>query len=346
MFALRFITGARSPVTVTGGTKYYTPLSTPVLEEQTPASSHQSTIASIDSAAPPVTEPISIPEPEPQTLQNPASLHSPPSGTEVSLTPETPIDQLTERDRPIIASELIATPEQTKSIPKTEACVAAITGIFSSISFSQNTPTTLPTSSDIEQEEVKKQDTSNQNNGTHQLLLQSSIPDAPSQELTVSDTMPQSAANVAPAPGGMTDKQMSNIAKAEGKHAKALSKVIQNEVKADAKLLSMAMKDLTNLQKIETKAISNEAAALKAHTQAVKSENKINRAYLDAKAKWEIAAAELAAKTEQLESCRRHSQEQTAALKAKTKEVEDLRTRKATDDRERQTKLAALSQAG
>ncbi|KAG9033394.1 hypothetical protein FRB95_014842 [Tulasnella sp. JGI-2019a] len=142
---------------------------------------------------------------------------------------------------------------------------------------------------------------------------------------------------------GLTEQQVAMIVKAEGKDAKNYSKILKNEAKAQAKLHEMAMKELTNLQKIEKTAITNEAAAIKAHAQVVKSGDKANRAYLDAKAKWEIAAAELSSKTEKLEAARRHSQEQTALLKEKTKEVEQLRMRKATDDRERLMKLSTLA---
>ncbi|KAG9073555.1 hypothetical protein FS749_015003 [Ceratobasidium sp. UAMH 11750] len=64
--------------------------------------------------------------------------------------------------------------------------------------------------------------------------------------------------------------------------------------------------------------------------------------YLAAKAAWEKAAADLKSKNEMLDSTKEHARIQTELLQEKSKEVDQLRTQKATDDRERQAKLLAL----
>jgi len=122
-----------------------------------------------------------------------------------------------------------------------------------------------------------------------------------------------------------------------------MSKIIKSEAKAEDKLLKNAMKDLHEVQKIQKRAVNDESSALKAHSKAVKLEHKLNKAYLDAKAKYENAAANLNAKTEKLEAVRQHAQQQTALLHVRSQEVDQLRTQKATDDRERQAKLAVLN---
>lgn len=54
--------------------------------------------------------------------------------------------------------------------------------------------------------------------------------------------------------------------------------------------------------------------------------------YLDAKAKWEVADADLKAKTEEVEAVKAHLKQQTELLQEKSKEVEAFRERKSTDD--------------
>lgn len=95
----------------------------------------------------------------------------------------------------------------------------------------------------------------------------------------------------------------------------------------------------------------SKASAVKSHSEALRNENSTNKAsqknsillphdsyayvlqtYIDARAKWEMAQADLSAKAEKLEAITKHAQEQTALLKSKTLEVEHLREQKAMDD--------------
>ncbi|KAG8899699.1 hypothetical protein FRB99_006493 [Tulasnella sp. 403] len=137
-------------------------------------------------------------------------------------------------------------------------------------------------------------------------------------------------------------EEKSKIMKAEAKDAKKLAKIIKNEAKTEDKLLKTAIKELGQIQKVQKQAANDEAVALAAHAKTAKAEQKLNRAFLDAKGKHETALLELQNKAEKLEAVRLHAQQQTELLQDKLKEVEKLRAQKATDDREREAKLVAL----
>ncbi|CAE6505306.1 unnamed protein product, partial [Rhizoctonia solani] len=146
----------------------------------------------------------------------------------------------------------------------------------------------------------------------------------------------------ATAENGLSQSVVQKITTAELKDAKRVSKILKNEQKAEDKSMKMAIKELDKLASIQRQASKDESAALGAHNKAVKAEHKLNMKYLAAKAAWERAAADLKSKAEMLESTKEHARVQTELLQAKTKEVDQLRTQKATDDRERQAKLLAL----
>ncbi|CUA68437.1 hypothetical protein RSOLAG22IIIB_03474 [Rhizoctonia solani] len=146
----------------------------------------------------------------------------------------------------------------------------------------------------------------------------------------------------ATAENGLSQSVVQKITTAELKDAKRVSKILKNEQKAEDKSMKMAIKELDKLASIQRQASKDESAALSAHNKAVKAEHKLNMKYLAAKAAWERAAADLKSKAEMLESTKEHARVQTELLQAKTKEVDQLRTQKATDDRERQAKLLAL----
>ncbi|CAE6530629.1 unnamed protein product [Rhizoctonia solani] len=146
----------------------------------------------------------------------------------------------------------------------------------------------------------------------------------------------------ATAESGLSQSVVQKITAAELKDAKRVSKILKNEQKAEDKSMKRAIKELDKLASIQRQASKDESAALSAHNKAVKAEHKLNMKYLAAKAAWEKAAADLKSKTEMLESTKEHARTQTELLQVKTKEVDQLRTQKATDDRERQAKLLAL----
>ncbi|KZO91141.1 hypothetical protein CALVIDRAFT_459939, partial [Calocera viscosa TUFC12733] len=133
------------------------------------------------------------------------------------------------------------------------------------------------------------------------------------------------------------------LTKREAKDAKRMSKILKSEAVTEQRSLDVAIKELERLQKVQRKSAAAEAEALSRHTKASRQENKLNQAYLSAKTKWEQAAAYLKSCTESLEQSREHARNGTELLREKTAEVDRLRAQKATDDRERQAKLAGLS---
>ncbi|KAG9033393.1 hypothetical protein FRB95_014841 [Tulasnella sp. JGI-2019a] len=342
MFALRSILGSRPSVTTTGATHYYTPPSLSACEGQPELTSlRQNTIASIDSIVPPRIM-------EPAAPVTPVDLPS--EEPEVSQALVLPIPQMIDQEQlaypakytPSVQPEAQSDGDSTDlatAISQPQAGLASI--IATSIS-------EYPGGEHAEfAGDVKQQsDYPGNNNTARKSVLLSEDPGAFAQVSALSGPAPDPEVNTAlreqatVAGTTLTHQEIATIVKVEGKDAKRFSKILKKEGKAETKLLAMAMKELSNLQKVVKTAISNEAAALKAHARAVKSEHKANKIYLDAKAKWEITTAELGVMTEKLDATHRHAQEQTALLKAQTREVEQLRTQKATDDRERQTKLS------
>lgn len=96
------------------------------------------------------------------------------------------------------------------------------------------------------------------------------------------------------------------------------------------------------MQKTQKAAAADEADAITAQAKAARAEQKMNKFLLEAKAKYELAVADLNAKTERVSACREHTEKQANLLKEKTEDVNALRAQKAAEDRERQARLAAL----
>lgn len=69
-------------------------------------------------------------------------------------------------------------------------------------------------------------------------------------------------------------------------------------------------------------------------------------AFLNAKAKFEQAAANLQAKQERLNVNKEHALKQTELLQMKSKEIEEMRQQRAVDERERQARLLELANVG
>ncbi|QRV75213.1 hypothetical protein RhiJN_03228 [Ceratobasidium sp. AG-Ba] len=149
-------------------------------------------------------------------------------------------------------------------------------------------------------------------------------------------------ARAATAEGALSTSAVQKITAAELKDAKRVSKILKNEQKTEDRSMKAHIKELDKLSSVQRQAAKDEAAAIAAHRKAVKAEHKLNMKYLAAKAAWEKAAADLKSKAEMLDNTKEHARVQTELLQAKTKEVDQLRTQKATDDRERQAKLLAL----
>ncbi|KAG9104846.1 hypothetical protein FRC06_008076 [Ceratobasidium sp. 370] len=146
----------------------------------------------------------------------------------------------------------------------------------------------------------------------------------------------------ATAESALSASAVQKITAAELKDAKRISKILKNEQKSEDRSMKTHIRELDKLSTVQRQASKDEAAAIAAHRKAVKVEHKLNMKYLAAKAAWDKAVADLESKKDMLDSTKEHARIQTELLQMKTKEVDQLRTQKATDDRERQAKLLAL----
>ncbi|PVG04217.1 hypothetical protein CPB86DRAFT_771632 [Serendipita vermifera] len=142
--------------------------------------------------------------------------------------------------------------------------------------------------------------------------------------------------------GSIPAEKRAALTKAEMKDAKRLSKIIKAEGKAEDKQLKAALKELASLQSSQKKAAAAESAATHAQSKAAREEQRASAAYLEAKTRWERATANLKVCEERLVLTRDQAQKTTAMVRRQAEEVEEMRERKATDDREREVKLANL----
>lgn len=121
-----------------------------------------------------------------------------------------------------------------------------------------------------------------------------------------------------------------------------MSKIIKAEGKAEDKSLKSALKELSSLQAAQKKAAAAETAATHAQSKAAREEQRATAAYLEAKTRHERAVANLSVCQERLSLSREHAQKTTVMVRQQAEEVDSMRERKATDDREREVKLANL----
>ncbi|CCA75153.1 hypothetical protein PIIN_09137 [Serendipita indica DSM 11827] len=156
-----------------------------------------------------------------------------------------------------------------------------------------------------------------------------------SRHASLAERATMAAENIAP-------EKYAALTKAEKKDAKRLSKIIKAEGKAEDKQLKSALKELANLQAAQKKASAAETAATTAQTRAAKEEQRASAAYLEAKTRYERAIAGLKTAEERLTLCREQAEKTTGMVRRQAEEVEAMRERKATDDREREVKLANL----
>ncbi|KAL5526465.1 hypothetical protein ACEPAF_8188 [Sanghuangporus sanghuang] len=148
------------------------------------------------------------------------------------------------------------------------------------------------------------------------------------------------------AEGQISEGAKKKITKYEVKDAKRLMKVIKAEGKAQKNNLSAFLKELSKMQSVQKQASKNESKALSASNKATARAYEKYSKYVAAKAAYEQAEADAKTREEGLESARVHAQETTAGLAQKTREAEELRMAKMVDDREREARLAHLSQIG
>ena len=86
-----------------------------------------------------------------------------------------------------------------------------------------------------------------------------------------------------------------------------------------------------------------ESKAHTAHSKTVSNFQKVEAAFLAARAKMEIAQAQLNAEAETLDIARSNAREATEAMQEKSQEVDALRTMFGVDAREREVKLVQLN---
>ncbi|TDL25713.1 hypothetical protein BD410DRAFT_784749 [Rickenella mellea] len=150
-------------------------------------------------------------------------------------------------------------------------------------------------------------------------------------------------ARLATAESGLDDVVKGKITKEELKNAKRMSKIIKNEAKSEKKSFDTALKELAKIQKLQKHAADDENSALKRHARALKAEHKANMKFLAAKQTHEKSEVELRTAVERLDACKDHALKQTELLQQKNREVEEMRSQKAVDDREREARLKELA---
>ncbi|KAF9000676.1 hypothetical protein BDQ17DRAFT_661051 [Cyathus striatus] len=141
----------------------------------------------------------------------------------------------------------------------------------------------------------------------------------------------------------LTPKQKSKIVKRETKDNKELSKIIKKEGKVEKQALSLAMKELADMQRFQDAAVKHEYRAHVVHAKTLVTFKKAEAVYLAAKTEYETALARLNAHEEALAKIREGAREATERVQEKSQEVDGLRTVLSVDERERQAKLAQLN---
>ncbi|KAI5983367.1 hypothetical protein EDD15DRAFT_2316147 [Pisolithus albus] len=159
----------------------------------------------------------------------------------------------------------------------------------------------------------------------------------------------------------LSKKEREKIYKEEMKESKKLSKLLKLESMTEKTALNAAISKLASLQDLHKDAVKREAKAESTHAKAVaavqKSESKYHEAkaqaaearakaevrVLEERAKLEGKQAEVKAQEERIESEKQTVRELEQRLAECAREVERLRIIKATDERERMSKIMELS---
>ncbi|KIO31633.1 hypothetical protein M407DRAFT_128896 [Tulasnella calospora MUT 4182] len=290
-----------------------------ILEEPSP------TVAVHGLEEEPVVEPTPMPEPEPTALPAPATAES-----EVEAAREPTPASIDPVPTPSPSVMQVA-PEKSEKLAPVDPAPHDVTP------YSDAKHIPYPPLDDIRPESPFSQSSGPTNPSAVSTFAAGAA--TTTAQKAVNETLHRRAAT---AENVLTSEEKAKIEKTEARDAKQLSKIIQNEGKVEDRLLKTSIKELARVQKIQKAAAAEEASAITAHAKAVRLEQKLNKAYLEAKSKWESAVVDLKSKEEKLASAREHGQTQTALVKEKLLEVEALRAQKATDDRERQAKLASL----
>ncbi|KAI0749772.1 hypothetical protein C8Q80DRAFT_645990 [Daedaleopsis nitida] len=141
----------------------------------------------------------------------------------------------------------------------------------------------------------------------------------------------------------LTEKQKVKLSKAQIKEGKKVAKIIIAEGKAEQKALDDALRELSDLQKLQKAAIREESKVYTSYSKTLRDYHKVELEFFAARAKYERAQADLRAQEDARDASRTHARETTEMLQEKNREVEWLRAQKSADDREREAKVRQLT---
>ncbi|WVQ98777.1 hypothetical protein IAU59_005908 [Kwoniella sp. CBS 9459] len=140
----------------------------------------------------------------------------------------------------------------------------------------------------------------------------------------------------------LDDATLRKLTTMEKKDAKRLSKVIKQEGKAETKAVTGSIKELERLTRLQREAAATERKSQLRLSKWTRNEHKARLRFLKEKERYEKVEAELRNAENDYEERRDHAAGLTAQVAEKTQDLDDLRSQKAADDRERAVKLLAL----
>ncbi|KAG1744064.1 uncharacterized protein EDB91DRAFT_1246943 [Suillus paluster] len=152
------------------------------------------------------------------------------------------------------------------------------------------------------------------------------------------------------AEGSLSKKQKQKILKDEQRESKRFSKLLKTESSLEKAALARALKSLAALQDLHKSACKLETKAEGAYSKSLLAAQKAESTFHEAKARaeeerarWEGKQAEAKAQEERLEAERETVREMEDRMAECAREVEKLRIMKATDEREREAKMAEMT---
>ncbi|KAG2133257.1 uncharacterized protein EDB93DRAFT_1254930 [Suillus bovinus] len=147
----------------------------------------------------------------------------------------------------------------------------------------------------------------------------------------------------------LSKKQKEKIIKDEQRESKSFSKLLKTESKLEKAALARALKSLAALQDLHKAACKVEAKAEAAHSKSLLAAQKAESMFLEARARaeeerahWEGKQVEVKAQEDRLEAEREIVREVEDRMAECAREIEKLRILKATDEREREAKMAEM----
>ncbi|KAG2356174.1 hypothetical protein BDR07DRAFT_1613247 [Suillus spraguei] len=147
----------------------------------------------------------------------------------------------------------------------------------------------------------------------------------------------------------LSRKQKEKIVKDEQRESKCFSKLLKTESKLEKAALARSLKSLATLQDLHKAACKLEAKAGAAHSKSLLAAQKAESTFLEARARaeeeharWEGKKGEVEAQEERLEAEKETVREMEDRMAECAREIEKLRILKATDEREREAKIAEM----